>query len=1028
MGQKESRINMRRYGQIRSAAPFRARKTGKGRYLFLLLCAALLLLLPAAHAAEEKQGHGINASGNQNVPLAVDPMEEGEGYSAILYDNRNGLPTSEANAIAQTEEGFIWIGSYAGLIRYDGNTFELIQSPEGILNTRCLFVDGAGRLWVGTNDYGVFLMNGGQLQRVDRDGQLVSVSIRAVAEGTDGLIYIGTASGMAVVNEYLNLQQVVDERLTAQTVHELRLGSDGRMYGLTQSGDLFAMQEGKVVSWYSHEQTDTVILSMLPDFTREGAMYMAVEDAETGHALIYRGMPDEAPSSWEVYDAAPLSFIDSMEEIDGDIWICASNGAGKLNKEGKVTCCEHLPMDKSVGHVMTDYEGNLWFTSIRQCVMKVVPNRFQDLFSLWGLKEDVVNTTCILDDQLFIGTDDMGLMVVKDGKALETLPLTGARTASGKDAGTDDLIAYLKEERVRSIVRDAEGRLWISTFRHGHGLVCYDHGEMTVYTREDGLLSDSVRTVYICEDGTVLAAQPDGVSLIRDGKVVKNYGAEDGLNVTAILTAAEGSNGDLLFGSDGGGIYVAGEQGIRQIGLKDGLKSEVILRIKRSTTKDMYWIVTGNSIAFMTPDYHVTTVENFPYSNNYDFYESSKGEMWVLSSNGIYVAKVDEMLKNQDISTVYCGIASGLPYIATSNAFSELTPEGDLYMAGVKGAVRFNINRDLEDLSNLKIALPWIEADGKFIYPDENGAFSVPCSVRRITITPYVFYYSLMDPEVSWHLEGFDAEKTTVLRSRMSPVTYTNLREGTYRFVIRVNDPIGASSVSESFVIVREKNLTDSAVGSIIMDTASLFLLAGVLFYSSMQRRRKRTDDQLFFAMTISVMVMAVGEMLSYALEGREESFYRDAAYAANLVYYAGLETFPYIFTLYMDYRVHRDRARIRKLKIAYVIPVDLVFIFIVMSVSTGLVFYLTETNVYATGPMHFLVYVPVLFYFVVVQFKAFKVSPILVVLSCILLLSRILLDVFVAGISSTVLFFTLILMCSHIQALNSSAMHEEAT
>ena len=54
----------------------------------------------------------------------IDPTGNGEGYASILYNNSNGLPTSEANAIAETPDGFIWIGGYSGLTRYDGNTFK----------------------------------------------------------------------------------------------------------------------------------------------------------------------------------------------------------------------------------------------------------------------------------------------------------------------------------------------------------------------------------------------------------------------------------------------------------------------------------------------------------------------------------------------------------------------------------------------------------------------------------------------------------------------------------------------------------------------------------------------------------------------------------------------------------------------------------------------------------------------------------------------------------------------------------------
>ena len=87
-----------------------------------LFACALILLILLVHPV-----HGetipMNVSGIPNLPVSADPTGQRGGFSAILYNNQNGLPTSEANAITETGEGFIWIGSYAGLIRYDGNSF-----------------------------------------------------------------------------------------------------------------------------------------------------------------------------------------------------------------------------------------------------------------------------------------------------------------------------------------------------------------------------------------------------------------------------------------------------------------------------------------------------------------------------------------------------------------------------------------------------------------------------------------------------------------------------------------------------------------------------------------------------------------------------------------------------------------------------------------------------------------------------------------------------------------------------------------
>jgi hypothetical protein len=102
-------------------------------------------------------------------------------------------------------------------------------------------------------------------------------------------------------------------------------------------------------------------------------------------------------------------------------------------------------------------------------------------------------------------------------------------------------------------------------------------------------------------------------------------------------------------------------------------------------------------------DYKVTTIQSFPYSNNYDLYENSKGDMWVLASNGLYVVSSEEMLANGRIETVHYDIENGLPYMATANSFSELTAEGNLYIASSRGVVKVNIEEPFEDVKDLPL-------------------------------------------------------------------------------------------------------------------------------------------------------------------------------------------------------------------------------------------------------------------------------------------------------------------------------------
>lgn len=76
------------------------------------------------------------------------------GYVHTVYSSDNGLPCGEANDIVQTKDGILWVGTYAGLYRYNGSEFRWMDF-DSVRNVNCLFADEEGRLWIGTNDNGV---------------------------------------------------------------------------------------------------------------------------------------------------------------------------------------------------------------------------------------------------------------------------------------------------------------------------------------------------------------------------------------------------------------------------------------------------------------------------------------------------------------------------------------------------------------------------------------------------------------------------------------------------------------------------------------------------------------------------------------------------------------------------------------------------------------------------------------------------------------------------------------------------------
>ena len=783
----------------------------------LIRSAALLLFMAAMFFLEAFFCAGTRVFGASAMTAAVDPTEQNASFAAIVYNNSNGFPASEANDIAETEEGFIWIGSYSGLIRYDGNSFERIDSAAtGIMSVRCLFVDSKNRLWVGTNESGVVMLQQDRLDRWNVEDGLPSSSIRSILEDDRGVIYISTTGGIVTIDADMKICPMKDPRMKGNYMDDLCLANDGSIYGLSNAGDMFIIKKGNVVRYI-----DSCFLQgdgahcVFPDPEKSGYIYM-----ETMDSMIRYGSVNESLGKMKKINIAPLSQVSKFEYINGKIWVCARNGLGVIDEDG-FHLIENLPMSNSVGQIMTDYAGNLWMTSTRQGIMKIVPNHFVDCFAAYGLPDEVVNSTCMLDGKLFVGTDT-GLKVLDENGIVEEVPVTQARTASGKNLEASNLVAFLNGCRIRSIIRDSKDCLWISTWRTV-GLLCYDHGKLTAYTSEDGLFSDMVRTVCETEDGSFLVANTGGVTVIRDGAVVESYGESAGIENTEILTVAEGVDGDILCGTDGGGIYIIGRSGIRHIGREEGLTSEAVMRIKQDKKNGLYWIVNGTSLAYLTRDYELHVIDQFPYTNNFDLYRDKEGDMWVLSGNGIYVVPETEMIQNADINPLHFGISDGLPCIATANSYSELTEDGDFYISGTTGIARINVDDSYEEKAELKCAVPYLEADGRLIYPDESGNFTVSPDVRKLSINAFVFNYSLVNPQIIYRLEGFDRENMSISRSELDSIAYTNLRGGNYRFVMEIRDPVTRGVKTLAVNIVKQKAFYEQLW---------FYILSGVLFFS----------------------------------------------------------------------------------------------------------------------------------------------------------------------------------------------------
>ena len=779
------------------------------------------------------------------VPSSIASAEDSDrdrGFSAILYDNTTGLPTSEVTAVVQTGIGFVWIGSYSGLIRYDGIAFKHFDPTSGISNVNCLYVDSKDRLWIGTNDSGLAVRQNAQFKFWGRDDGLTALSVRALCEDAQGNILVATTEGMAYIDQNGQLHEIDDPRIKEKYIRRLTRDSDGIVYGCTMDGCVFTMQQLALTAYYdSHTLGIGDVFCIIPDPEEKGKVYLG-----TGNAQIIYGSISEGMKNAQVLSVAPLEHInDIYPASDQKIWICANNGLGYFDETGRFIELRNYPMNNSITSVTEDREGNLWFSSSRQGVMKVVRSPFVDITGISGLNRAVANTTCIYQGDLYIGTDAGLQLLDQDYKQKQNVMTT-----------------LLDGVRIRSIKADSAGNLWLCTYTGGYGLICY-HGDGTyqIFNEASGMVSSRIRTMTELSDGTIAVAASGGINLIKDGDVIATYNEQDGIINTEILSIVEGDNGSIYFGSDGGGLYILKDGELRCLGLDDGLKSQVIMQIHKDTKRDVYWFITSNSIAYMK-DERIHTLSNFPFSNNYDMQLDDQGGIWILSSNGIYFVNGDQLLEDQNLVYSFYDIYSGLPGIATSNSRNYLSPDGTLYIAGSSGVSSININTARDGKNDAQLVVPFVEIDGKETYVRIGDTITLPSSCKRITIHGYAMTYQ-HNPQISYYLEGFDEQVTTVSRHKMEPISYTNLHSGEYVFHMSIIDIMTGEPVRSIAVkLVKEKAFYEELwfwmLAASVITLAAAFTIRLYTRHKMETLIRREQEQQLFINQMIRAFAKSI--------------------------------------------------------------------------------------------------------------------------------------------------------------------------
>ena len=307
------------------------------------------------------------------------------------------------------------------------------------------------------------------------------------------------------------------------------------------------------------------------------------------------------------------------------------------------------------------------------------------------------------------------------------------------------------------------------------------------------------------------AAGDFGISYIKNRKICATIKEKDGLTNPKVLCMLQKEDGTLLAGTDGNGIAVIQDTNVvGSIKKSDGLGSNVIMRIVKDSDNEGYFVITSNSICYITKAGKIRILKNFPYYNNFDLVEGNNGEVFVLSAAGIYVVDKKKLLHDKDTEYDLLDSTKGLRESLTPNAWNYVDDKDNLYLSGGSGVVYMNINAYSTTKSSYRMLLKSIKLDGETGQVERGEVFHIPRGVSRVEIIPEVINYSTNDPYVRVWLEGFDKKATIIQQSDLKNIVYTNLPTGNYTFHMAVYDNKKSKVIEEStYQIVKDKEIYD---------------------------------------------------------------------------------------------------------------------------------------------------------------------------------------------------------------------------
>ncbi|HLM60290.1 MAG TPA: two-component regulator propeller domain-containing protein, partial [Pyrinomonadaceae bacterium] len=725
-----------------------------------------------------------------SLAFGLDPDRAMSQYTHDYWGAGQGLAAGPVYAIAQTKDGYLWLGTEKGLFRFDGKRFVLFRPDErnksGTESVTGLTVDAEGSLWIRMRSPKVFRYRNRKIEDVFARWKEGSYRITAMSPGESGgeILLSKFEKGLyRYGNEDFEIL-LPKPKLPPSVIISLVETEAGAIWMGTSESGLFRLGEDRSLIPISDGLGDRKINCLLPDGNEN--LWIGTDSG----IYLWDGARIVEPE-----EAAGLKnsrVLRILKDRQSKLWVATeADGLIRVNRKGQAsTKTFDFPSSKMVTALFEDREGNLW-VGTTEGLERLRDNAFMSYSTAQGLPSDSGGSLYVdSDEKTWFSPPEGGLYWLKDNSV-----------ESVKSGGIENDVIY-------SIAGgNGRGELWLGRQRGGLTRL-YPDGKSyaaETFTQKDGLAQDSVFTVFRSSEGSVWAGTlTGGVSRYKDGVFTTYTSTEKGgLPSNTINAIAESANGVMWFATPRGLSSLANDRW-KTYSAKDGLPSDKVTTLFADDA-GLLWIGTTRGLAILESG-RVQFNQRVPSSLReavFGIAADEFGSLWIETSNR--VLRVDR-------AKLLSGAALG------DEDLREFTPgDGLLSVEGVKrdrsvvsdprGRIWFSLHQGISvvDPKLLKensvpalVHTEDVSADGMTVGLQTSAR--IPAGSRRIVISYAGLSLATPDRVRYRHrLDGFDGDWSEPTAA--TEASYTNLPPGSYRFRLIAGNADGVWNSDEEAVM-----------------------------------------------------------------------------------------------------------------------------------------------------------------------------------------------------------------------------------